>query len=82
MRFTQGAYYSAIHGTLSVLNAMLENPVEARKTVLIKYLMLFQRETDIDLVALNFDEVGRKLCEMDDAALRKTATYRLTGRYI
>ena len=79
MRFSQGAYYSAIHGTIAVLNDMLEDPVESRKTVFIKYLLFFQRETDIDLFALKFDEIGRKLQETDAEGMRKTAAYRITG---
>ena len=79
MRFSQNSFYSAIHGTLSVLNHMMQDPVESRKTVLIKYLSLFQKETDVDLFVLNFDDVGMKLCEADDAMMRKTPAYRLTG---
>ena len=82
MRFTQNAYYSAVHGTIAVLNEMMEDPVESRKTVFIKYLMMFQRETDIDLFALSIDDFGKKLKEVDDDTLRRLPAYRLTGEFI
>ena len=80
VRFRQCAYRSAIHGTISVLNEFMQDPVESRKTVLVKYLTLFQRETDINLFVLDFDDFGQKLQPVDDLALKKTPAYRLTGK--
>ena len=82
MRFRQSAYWSAIHGTISVLNEFMQDPVESRKTVFIKYLTLFQRETDINLFVLDFDNFGEKLKAEDDFTMREMPAYRLTGKIV
>ena len=79
MRFTQGAYRSAVHGTISVLQGMMEDPEAARKTTFIKYLTGFQKETDINLFVLDIKDFGKKLESESESIMRKSPTYRLTG---
>ena len=82
MRFRQSAYRSAIHGTISSLNDYMQDTANARTTVFIKYLTLFQRETDVDLFCLSFENLGKKVQAVDDLAMKKLPIYRLTGVFL
>ena len=81
VRFTQGAYRSAVHGTISVLKNMMEDPEAARKTTLIKYLTNFQKETDINLFVLDIDHFGKRMTGAS-AAMPEHVAYRLTGKFL
>lgn len=60
----------------------MDNPEAARRTTFIKYLTGFQKETDINLFVLDYEDFGKKLTEEKPDDMLKTPAYRLTGMVV